>query len=242
MENIGYVGLSQQMAIQQQMNITANNIANMNTPGFKAMSALFIDFVNKPRGATGAGLNQVMNQSSYRNLAAGSMQRTGNSLDVAIQGDGYFSVQTAAGDTAYTRDGSFTLNVSGEIIDRAGNKVLSDGGSPLVVPPEATDIQITPEGLITSRQGEIGRLKVVDVDKPQRMQRLGDNLLKLNGAAEVPATNARVLQGSVEGSNVNPVTEMNKMIELLRLYQSTQRMMQNDHERIRTAIQKLSNV
>jgi flagellar basal-body rod protein FlgF len=240
MENIGYVGLSQQLAMQQQMQITANNIANMNTPGYKSMNILFTDYLNKARGSS-EEINQVINQGSYRNLAPGSVSRTGNTFDLALNGDGYFAVQTAAGD-AYTRAGAFSLNATGEIIDQSGNKVLSDGGTPIVIPPEATDIQVTPEGVITASVGEIGRLKVVDVDKPQLMQRLGDNLYRLNGAVEKPVENTRVVQGALEGSNVNSVLEMNKMIEILRSYQATARMMQTDHDRIRGAIQKLSSV
>ena len=240
MENIGYVGLSQQLAMQQQMNITANNIANMNTPGFKATGVLFKDFINKPKGG-GEEINQVINQATYRNLAPGSMSRTGNTLDLALNGAGYFVVQTPNG-PGYTRDGSFSLNAAGELINQSGRQVLSDGGQPIVFPPEATDIQITPEGVITSSVGEIGRLKITNLDQPQKMKRLGDNLLSAGGAREIPVEKTSVVQGSVEGSNVNAVLEMNKMIELLRMYQSTARMLQNDHDRIRGAIQKLTSV
>lgn len=237
MENISYVGLSQQLALEQQISMTANNLANVNTPGFKSQKALFIDYLNKPKG--GDGILQALNANSYRDLAPGAMAQTYNRFDVALEGQGYFAVQTPDG-VRYTRDGSFALNVNGEIVTKSGYAVLSDGGASIVVPSEVKDVQITKEGEVSGGGSAFGRLKVVDFAAPQKMNRIGENLYDALGQAETPTARTRVVQGAVEGSNVNPVLEMNRMIELLRLFQASQKMLQNDHERIRNTIQKLT--
>lgn len=239
MENLSYIGLSQQLAVQQQMNMTANNIANMSTPGYKSQHALFNQYLNRP--VDKGGINEVENAGSYRNMSAGALMQTHNSLDFAISGDGYFVVQTPQG-LRYTRDGSFSMNRDREIVDKSGNKVMGDGG-PISIPAEATDIKISADGSISTKEGILGRFKVVNVDNPQMMSRGGDNLMSLQeGAREKALDNIHVVQGALEASNVNPVLEMNKMIELLRMFQSTQKILQNDHERIRSTIEKLTKV
>lgn len=239
MENLSYIGLSQQLAIQQQMNMTANNIANLSTPGYKSQHALFADYLTKP--VAKGGINQVENATSYRNMQPGSMSQTHNAMDMAISGDGYFVVQTAQG-LRYTRDGSFSMNSNRELVDKSGNRVMGDGG-PIAFPAEATDIKISGDGTISTQEGTLTRLKIVNVDNPQGMQRGGDNLFAIGTTGrETPVTNAHVVQGALEASNVNPVIEMNRMIELLRMFQSTQKMLQNDHERIRSTIEKLTKV
>lgn len=239
MENLSYIGLSQQLAVQQQMNMTANNIANMSTPGYKSQHALFNQYLNRPTDK--GGISAVENAASYRNMSAGSLTQTHNPLDFAISGDGYFVVQTPQG-PRYTRDGSFSMNRDREIVDKSGNRVMGDGG-PIAIPAEATDIKISADGSISTKEGILGRFKVVNVDHAQMMSRGGDNLLSLqDGARERPIDDVRVVQGALEGSNVNPVLEMNKMIELLRMFQATQKILQNDHERIRSTIEKLTKV
>lgn len=239
MENLSYIGLSQQLAVQQQMNMTANNIANMSTPGYKSQNALFSQYL------TGAinkgGVSEVENSGSYRDMNAGAIMQTHNPLDFAISGDGYFVVQTPQG-PKYTRDGSFSMNKDRELVDKAGNKVMGDGGA-ITIPAEATDIKISADGTISTKEGTLGRFKIVDVDNPQQMSRGGDNLFALkDGNKEKAMENIHVVQGALEGSNVNPVLEMNKMIELLRMFQATQKIVQGDHERIRQTIDKLTKV
>ncbi len=239
MENISYIGLSQQLSLQQQMNMTANNLANMSTPGYRAQQTLFSEYISQPRG--GDIVRQANNSGSYRNLSVGSLTQTHNEFDVALQERGYFAVQTPGG-IRYTRDGAFTLNAERQLVNKNGYPVMNENNETIQVQADATQIRITEDGEITSEAGTIGRLKVVNFDNEQDMLRTGENLFNPNGQAEVPVQNVRVVQGFTENSNVNPVIEMNRMIEVLRSYQSTQRMLQTDHERIRTAIQKLTQV
>ncbi len=238
MENISYIGLSQQVALKQQMDISANNIANVNTPGFKSQSILFLEYLNKPK--QGETVKQVLDYGSYRDLQTGAMKQTYNDLDVALNGDGYFTVETPQGPRV-TRDGSFALNNNRELVTKNGYKVIGDGG-PIVVQEGAAKITITRDGTVSTEQGEIGKLKVVTYEDQQELVEVGENLYDATGLREETVENLQVIQGSVEGSNVNAVVEMNKMMDILRQYQSMQRMLMNDHERIRTAIQKLTRV
>lgn len=239
MENVSYIGLSQQIVLQRRMEITANNLANMNTPGFKAQSVLSLDHISSPRD--GGILHQVMDYASYRNLAQGALTQTHNKLDLSIQGEGYFKVQTPQG-PRYTRDGGFALNADREIVTKSGYPLLNDSNSAMVVPPEATHITVTPGGIISTELGDIGKIRVVTFSQEQDMVEAGENLYDASQLQERPVANLQVVQGMIEGSNVNPILEMNKMIEISRMYQAAQRILQNDHERIRGAIQKLTRV
>lgn len=238
MENISYVGLSQQLALQQQMDVTANNLANMNTSGFKTQNVLFTDYLSKAKA--GDQVNQALNFGSYRDLSSGTMSQTHNNLDVAIEGTGFFAVQTPSG-TQYTRDGGFALNANRELVTKSGYKVIGDGG-PITFPEDARTITITADGEVSSEAGALGHLKIVDFDNPQKLKAVGSNLFDANGAAEKPVEGLRVVQGALEGSNVNPIVEMNKMVDILRNFQAVQRMLQTDHERMTDMIQKMTKV
>lgn len=243
MENISYIGLSHQVALRQQMNIAANNIANISTPGFKGQSMLFLEYLNKdehaPRSTT---IKQVLDFASYRDVTQGTLRQTFNDLDVALQGDGYLAVQTPGG-IRYTRDGALSLNAQRELVNASGYPVLDDGDNPITLPENAAKINISADGTVSSEAGVAGRLKLVDFENPQALRELGENLYSAPDGEQPLATDeTKVIQGALEQSNVNPILEMNKMIEVLRNYQAAQRMIMNDHERIRTAIQKLSKV
>jgi flagellar basal-body rod protein FlgF len=239
MENVSYIGLSQQLALSQQIEVTANNIANMSTPGYKTQGILFLDYVTKPKD--GQPINQSFDFATYRDLSAGSQLPTGNPLDMAISGDGYFAIQTKDG-VRYTRDGSFVLNAERQVVNAQGNALLDDGGSPIVIPQEVTNVTVSSDGVVSGETGNIGRVSLVTFANLQMMKKEGDNLYTSGGQAETPVENRRVAQGLVEASNVNPVVEMNRMIELMRLFQATQKMLDNDHDRIRGSIQKLTSV
>jgi flagellar basal-body rod protein FlgF len=239
MENISYIGISQQLALSQQIEVTSNNIANMSTPGFKAKNVMFLDYITTPKN--GGPINQSANYATYRDLGMGNLSKTFNPLDVAIDGKGYFVVQTPEGETRYTRAGNFALDTQSQLVDQAGDIVLGESGNALVVQPQAKAVTISVDGKISSEQGDIGKLKVVTFDNEQGLKNIGDNLYEAGSATEQPLDDRHVEQGVIEGSNVNPIAEMNKMISLMRMFQATQNMLQNDHDRIVNAIQKLTN-
>ena len=244
MENISYIGLSQQVALSSMMNASANNVANMSTPGFKSQRVMFVDYLNKGKDAQPKdAIHQVQDYGSYRDITQGTLQMTGNDLDIALEGEGYMAVTMPGGETSYTRNGSFSLNDRGELVTKQGYAVQGANGGTIVIPPEARHITVSPDGFVSTEQGEVGPLKVTNFENHQAMQELGDGLYSMaEGAAEIPPERLSFVQGAVESSNVNPILEMNRMVEVLRAYQSTYRMLTNDHERIRGTIQKLTRV
>lgn len=238
MENLSYIGLSQQMALHRLMDVTANNMANMSTPGFKSQNVLFKEYLNKTEDKENK-ISQVQDFGTYRDLSQGAIRQTGNKLDAALDGEGYFAVQTANG-TRYTRDGSFSLNNKGEIVTKSGENVMSSGGGPLTLQQGATRLNIMANGEVATEKGVIGKLKVVSFDNPQGLIPVGNGFFEAKSAQETPVAKPHVLQGALEGSNVQPILEMNRMIEIMRLYQSAQNMITNDHDMQRSMIQKLT--
>lgn len=238
MENIGYVGLSHQMALRQQMDIAANNVANMSTPGFKAQDTLFQEYLVKGKGAQD-DLSQVTDSGSFRRMDQGTLKQTHNPLDIAISGDGYFAIEAPEG-IRYTRAGNFILNNERTIVTTQGYPLLNEGGAPIQVPEDENQITITSTGGVSTENGEIATLKLVDFGDPQALKEAGSGLYIADDMQEMPVEDAQVIQGAIESSNVQPIVEMTKMVEILRTYQSVQKMMQSDHDRIRSAIRKLA--
>jgi flagellar basal-body rod protein FlgF len=241
MENTIYVALSRQMALRSHMDIIANNVANMSTSGYRAQNMVFTEFVEKAdrEDATKDDLSFVLDYGHYQNTQAGPLKQTGNDLNAAIQGPGYFGIQTPEG-VMYTRNGDFQLNANGELSTGNGYLVADDGGGTLTVPRDASRIFISEDGALSTDEGEVGRLMVVEFENVQQLEAMGNGLYKTE-APTIEAENSRVKQGMLEGSNVNPVLEMTRMIDVLRSYQSTQNMLNGEHDRQRTMIRQLSN-
>jgi flagellar basal-body rod protein FlgF len=240
MENVSYIGLSGQVALHRLMEVTANNMANMNTPGFKSENVLFNEYLSRDKNE-GEQISQVKDSDTYRDLAQGAMTQTANDLDFAIQGDGWFAVQTPAG-IKYTRAGSFTLNDRGELVTQQGYQVMSDSSGPLTIPQGAAHILMTEQGGLSTEQGAVGKVKITSFENLQKLVPIGGNLYDAQGTQEKAVETPHVVQGMIENSNVQPILEMNKMMEILRMYQASQNMLLNDHERQRSTIQRLTKV
>lgn len=238
MENASYIGLSKQMAMRSKMDMTSNNLANMSTPGFMGQNMLFKEYISEPRDAQDP-ITMVQRIGQYNTVDKGPIKQTGNPLDLALQGPGFFGVQTQGGGTAYTRAGNFTLNAEGTLVTSDGRQVQSAGGGPVVIPPDAKNIFVTETGAISTDQGGIGQIMVQEFDNLQSLKPAGNGLYETDEEG-IPAEGTQVLQGALEGSNVNPINEVTKMIDILRTYQSTQRMLSDEHERQRTMIRRLS--
>lgn len=237
METSIYITLSRQEALRRQMEVVSNNIANMNTTGFKAQRMLFLEYLERP-DRQGDRMSFVQDFGLMRNTQAGPINVTSNPLDVAIRGEGYFGVETLSG-TRYTRGGSFQLNNDRELVDRNGLPLLTEGGQRIVIPADATNISIKGDGSVETEQGPLGKLKVVTFADEQRLQELGGGLYTTD-QEEQPVATPQVAQGALEGSNVQSVVEMTQMIDVVRSYQSVQRMLDNEHERIRGAVRTLA--
>ncbi len=237
MENSIYIGLSRQMALKNNMSIVANNIANMNTTGFRGQSPLFKEYISDPR-YNGDALSFVQDYGQYQKTNQGSIEQTGNPLNVALNGAGFMGVQMPDGTTGYTRDGNFQKNSEGTLTNAAGFPIMGQGG-PITIPNDSSEISIDKKGFISNQNGTIGRLNIVEFDNVQELEAVGNNIYISDGASKI-AENTIAKQGFLEKSNVNSITEMTRMIEILREYQGTQKLLEGEHERLRSAIRKLT--
>ena len=239
MENSIYVGLSRQAALQSEMDTVANNLANVTTPGFRAQYMMYKEYVEKPQGIEHP-VSMVEDYGQFMSNKPGSIKQTGNNLDVALQGPGFFSVQDGAGQAMYTRAGDFSLNATGGLVTSAGHPVLDLGGAPVTIPPNSRYVSIAEDGTISTDGGVLGKLAITEFANVNQLKAVGDNMYDGSTATGTPATETRAMQGAVEGSNVNAISEMTHMIEVSRAYQSTARMLQNEHDRQLTMIQRLT--
>jgi flagellar basal-body rod protein FlgF len=243
MENAQLITLSRQIALQRQMDVVANNMANINTNGFKSEGMLFEDYLmpkarDNDFGGTDDLLHYTEDWSTMNDMTNGPIEQTGNTTDVALEGKGFLSVQTPAG-TRYTRNGSLEINAQGTLVDLDGNPVLGEGG-PITFDSADTDITISRDGSISTSQGSKGKLAVVEFADPQSLMRQGDNYY--SGTAGTPATDTSVVQGSIERSNVSGVTTMADMIRVQRNYETLANLMQQQDNLRNTAVQQLGNM
>ncbi len=239
MENSLYIGLSRQVVLQAQMDMVANNVANVNTPGYRGQNLLFDDYVTDPKGQ-GPAYSMVYDYGQYTTLTPGTMQTTGNKFDVALNGPGFFEIATPQG-PRYTRAGNFTLNEIGELITPNGDRVSAGGGSGVTIPSDAKEVIIDAQGNVSTQNGIIGRIGMVEFGNADQLVREGNGLYRApDGVAPTPAANTKMVQGVLEGSNIQAVVETTRMINILRDYQALQRLMQSDHELERSTIQRLT--
>ncbi len=236
MENGLYIGLSRQMVLRTGMDLVANNIANANTPGYRAQQPLFKEYISDPKGGRDP-ISMVTDYGQYDITKPGPVSVTGNPLDVSLSGPGFIGINTPEG-VQYTRAGNFSLNNNREIVTPAGFKVAAEDGGAIQIPAEAKDIRIDKEGRISTENGEISRLMVREFTNQQSLTPKGSGLYQTTETGQ-QSQNTEVAQGQLEGSNVESVREMTRMIDISREYQAMQRMLQNDHERQRTTIQRL---
>ena len=254
MENTLLIGLSRQTALQRELDVVANNIANVNTTGFKADGAVFAEFLQSRASAElfapDRRMSMVQDSMSWHDMSQGTVQQTGGTLDVAIDGEGMLVVQTARGER-YTRNGALQINNLGEVVTLAGDKVLGDNG-PIVLQLTDRDIAITKNGTIKVREGQSlnsdstrGKLRLVTFADPQQLRKDGASTFAApNGVTPtpVPDANANVVQGAIEKSNVRPVIEMTRMIELTRAYTEVATLLQQQSDLRKNSIQQLAEV
>jgi flagellar basal-body rod protein FlgF len=245
MEIAGNIALSRMMALQQRMDIVANNIANMNTTGYKSIELLMKEDKISPssNGVTAqdsSPVSMVAQWGTVRNTSGGVIQQTGNPLDVAIQGPGYFTVKDASGQALYTRNGVFQISSTGTLVDLSGNPVQSDGGE-INIPPGTTSVSIGSDGTVSTPKGILGRIGVVNFQNEQALLPAGTNdFTAPDGVDAQPVTNPVVVQGSLEQSNVNGINQMTDMIEIQRQYQSAANIVKSENDRLNAAIKDLA--
>lgn len=244
MENAQLIGLSRQIALARQMDVVANNVANINTSGFKSEALLFEEYLmpiaeySSAPIASDQDLSYTQDWATVHDFRAGSIVQTGNELDLALEGDGFFAVQTPEGEK-WTRDGSFKLDNTGLLVTNNGYPVNSEGGE-IRFEPNETDIRFNPDGSITSSAGLKGNMRIVRFDNPQALTREGFNLFA--GGEPIATLDNRVMQGAVERSNVSGVTEIANMIRVQRAYESVGALLDRQNELRESAIQRLASL
>lgn len=235
MDNAGYTTLSRQAGLLQELQVVANNIANMSTTGYRREGLVFSEFI-QGLGRDDPSLSMTMPLARRIDTAQGVLEATGSPFDLAVEGDGWFQVDTRDG-PRLTRDGAFVTNEAGELVTADGRRVLDIGGAPIFVPPDATDFAVARDGTASAGGNPIGQVALVVPADWTSLSREASGLFNASGI--VPADNAQVLQGFREKSNVNPVTEITRMIELQHAYEQGAKFLDQEHERIRSVIQAL---
>lgn len=233
---------SRLVAQQNAMDVTANNLANANTPGFRTERVQFSEWIDRQQG-TGqvrgsASISYMQDRATWREMQAGTVTHTGNPYDLALSGDGYFTVSTANG-PRLTRDGRFGPMPSGVLADTAGNPVLDVNGRPIQIPPTETNVTIAGDGTISSADGvPLGKIGVVRPADPMALTAEGSTHLVAN-TPTTPVTQPGLVQGAVEDSNVEPVLELTRMISTQRQFQFATQLVQAESDRQQSAIQKI---
>ena len=252
MENTLLIGLSRQMILERQMDVVANNVANVNTSGYKADRSMFQEFLTSGAHEDNflgrdRRISYVQDRATFHDFSQGPTEETKNPLDVAIDGGGFLVVQTPAGER-YTRDGALQINNQGQLVTAGGNPVLGNSG-PIVFQSTDKQVSIASDGNVTVLEGTNridsvrGKLRVVSFAQAQNLQKEGSNLYSAGqGSAALPDTTSRLRQGFVEKSNVNSVLEMSRMIEVTRTYTQISNLLQQQSDLHKTAIDKLADV
>lgn len=246
MENASLVGLSRQVALRRELDVIANNVANINTSGFKTEQMVFGEYLS-PRARDDSfpvrpdrRLSFVEDLSTWHDQSTGAIQTTGGETDVAIDGDGFFVVEGAAG-TRYTRNGAFKVNAAGELVTSEGARVLSTAG-PIQFAPTERNISISSDGTIATNEGIRGKLRVARFDNVQALAKDGVSQFRSDVEPGEPGSRTRIIQGAIEKSNVRPVAEMSRLVEVTRAYESVTSMIGKQDEIMRSAIQRLAEV
>lgn len=228
------VRLSRLMVLRRELDNLANNVANVETAGFKAQRVTFTEHLkllarNPSNPEPQKTFSMVDVRAGAMDLSSGSLDLTGNPLNVAIDGDAYFVVQTSQGER-YTRNGSFTIDQSGQLVSATGQPVLGLNG-PVTLSNQGRDPTIGADGTIKTNQGVQGRLRLVRFAQPQSLAPEGNNLLRsMQKPIELPADSIKLVTGALERSNVRAVSEMSRLAEITRAYELVSAMMKDKNE------------
>lgn len=240
MDSPGYIMLSRLGAQLRSTQVLANNLANADTPGFRAERAVFAEFLqpragDAPPGDRGAAY--AIDRATWRDTAGGSISTTGNPFDLALKGDGFFAVETPRGER-YTRAGRFVLAGDGKLTDAEGNAVLDARGTPIVLGPNDTRVEVRGDGSVRSENGPVGQLRVVRFDDPQKLRAEGARLYASDDSG-TPAERPGVVQGAVEGSNVQSVAEITTLTAQMREFQFATQFVEREGERLQSAVERI---
>tara|TARA_R110000787_G_scaffold102192_5_gene208112 strand:- start:33206 stop:33919 length:714 start_codon:yes stop_codon:yes gene_type:complete len=227
MSNAIYATLARQHGLMQEMQVVSNNLANSSTTGYKTDRAIFAEFLVST-GSDDSSLSMGSLAGHSFEMEQGGLKVTGGQFDLAVQGDGYFTVDTPQG-TRLTRAGQFQLAANGNLIDMNGSNVLNAGGGPITIPPEATNLVISADGTISADGLQIDQVGVVIPDG--ELMRDSNTYFSAAGGF-VAAKEFGIVQGALEQSNVSPVLEVSRMIEVQRAYEAGQTLLETEDQRL----------
>lgn len=234
MDNIGYTSLTRQSGLMREMQSVAHNIANASTSGYRREGVVFSEFVQ--------GLSRIDDSLSMANanarlidLQQGALTQTGGTFDFAIEGDGFFMLEGPDGHLL-TRAGAFTPSAEGELVTADGLRLLDAGGAPVFVPPDAKSVSLSSDGTMSADGRPLTQIGVFSPIDPSDLQHQEGVRFTASGGTQPVLEGTNILQGFIEGSNVNPVAEITRMIEVQRSYELGQKFMEKEDERIRSVL------
>lgn len=236
MDNASYTTLTRQSGLMREMQTVANNLANLATTGFRKEGVLFTEHV-KALGHDDASLSMATASVSNTNLRQGTLSQTNGTFDFAIEGAGFFMVETPNGNRL-TRAGAFTPNNEGDLVTHDGNRLLDAGGAPIFVPTGVVDLHVASDGTLSADGQPLSQIGLFFPENPVDLRREDGVRFKFSGEAH-PVDNPTIIQGFVEDSNVNPVGEVARMIEVQRAYEQGQGFLEKEDERIRAVLRAL---
>lgn len=230
MDNAGYVTLTRQSGLLREMQVVAHNIANMATTGFRAEGVIFAEHV---RALAGESDSLSMARAAGRTISPrqGTFEQTGSPFHMAIEGEGFFLVETPAGE-ALTRAGNFLRNGVGDLVTPDGHMLLDAGGAPVFVPPDARSVTLAADGTLSADGQPLTQIALWRPVDPADLTRRAGALFTAAGGVE-PVEGGVLVQGSVEGSNVDPIGQVARMIEVQRAYETGQNFLDAENERLR---------
>ncbi|MFP6732345.1 MAG: flagellar hook-basal body complex protein [Rhodospirillales bacterium] len=251
METSANIALSRQSALRRELDVVAHNLANMNTTAFKASRLMFVEHVVQSEGGhsfSPTKLSFARDVATYYDTSEGPIKTTGNKLDFAIRGDGYFAVGpneangVQAPDGAselYTRNGRFSISADGELITQVGFTVLSDAGTPIFFAPGDTEISVSADGVVSTVNGVLAKMRVVRFEDQQFLKRQAGGMFTSENPPE-DVDRPTIIQGALESSNIQPILELTKMIEVQRAYDSVRSFIDREDQRQKKMIQQLA--
>lgn len=238
MDVAGYVALTRQSGLVKEMQAVANNIANLSTTGYRREGVIFAEMV-QALPAEGGSVAMTEARARFTDDLQGALVQTGGSLDIAIEGEGYFTVQTPEG-PRLTRAGAFSRDAEGTLVTMDGHPLLDEAGGPIVVPFEARNIGLAADGTLSVDGAPQARIGLVTAEDPTKIFREAGVLFRVDGeTVPVEPDLGRMVQGFLENSNVNPITEMARMIEVQRAYEYGQKLLDQEDERIKQVVNTL---
>lgn len=235
METAGYATLSRQSGLMREMRVVANNIANSATTGYRQEGLIFSEYVKSSPGQESLSMSRatIYNTSNEQ----GQLTKTGGTFDLAIEGDAYFMVETPMGERL-TRAGAFSSNAEGDLVTMDGHRVLDAGRSPVFVPGDVNSIKFGADGTISADGNPLGQIGLFKPTEGSSMVREDGVMFRVEGDME-ENLDAKVMQGFLEGSNVNAIQQVARMVEIQRAYEMGQSFLETEDQRIRNAIKNL---